>query len=367
MRLILLGCALAIGACGDSTEPPPPVIAVRFLSQPSTVRIDTPFSVSIELIGRDGQRALTSTDAVTLSLIGSGTLSGTTTVIPAQGVASFTGLRLSATSESLQLKATAAGITATSPTFRTTDDCAPVTTAFPLTLTGSLENAACVVEGRPTAFYRFTKPAFGPLQIIITATNAAFTPEISVLNDPPSDYIPVSSNGTSAAGTWVLPAAPYRLMVSAPAGAGGAFTITASTAVAEGCVLRTLLPFALVTYPGRIEAGDCAEGGKRYDWYQVYSPKPCTMAMRGTSTGFDAFISIRNARTHAIVAEDDNAAGGVGGKDAGVMLTQCRDGSDPIEILATVAGTGVVGDYTLALQITGGVSTFLIGPGTRRR
>jgi hypothetical protein len=48
------------------------------------------------------------------------------------------------------------------------------------------------------------------------------------------------------------------------------------------------------------------------------------------------------------------------------MLTECRSGTDPIEIFATSASGGASGDYALVVQITGGVSTFLIGPGTTR-
>jgi len=48
------------------------------------------------------------------------------------------------------------------------------------------------------------------------------------------------------------------------------------------------------------------------------------------------------------------------------MLPECRAGSDPIEILAS-STDGATGDYTLTVQITGGVSTFLIGPGASRR
>jgi hypothetical protein len=45
------------------------------------------------------------------------------------------------------------------------------------------------------------------------------------------------------------------------------------------------------------------------------------------------------------------------------MLTECRAGAEPIEILAMRPAAGIPGDYALIVQITGGVSLFSIGPG----
>jgi hypothetical protein len=362
---MLLGCAFSIVACSDdSTAVPPSVIALRFVSQPSTIRVETPFSATVELIGPDGERATTATDAVTLSLLGAGTLTGTTTVTASQGIATFTALRVTSAAESLQLKASAAGISATSPSFNSTDDCAPVPIAFPFTVTGSLANASCFVGGNPAIFYRFTKGELGPVQIVVTTSDPAVVPEIAVINDPPSDFIPTSQTGTTATGNWVLAAAPYRVRVRALASTAGSFTLSTSTSPVAGCVLRTLLPFALVTYPGRIDGDDCAENAKNYDWYQVYSTRPCSLTLRGVQAAFDAFLSVRNVRTHAVVAQNDNAVANT--RDSFVMLPECRAGTDPIEILASAAN-GASGDYTLTVQITGGVSTFLIGPGSSKR
>jgi hypothetical protein len=89
------------------------------------------------------------------------------------------------------------------------------------------------------------------------------------------------------------------------------------------------------------------------------------MVMRGVAATFDAMLTIRNARTHSTIVQDDNSGGGVSGKDAFITLTECRAGNDPIEIV-TATTTAQSGDYTFALQITGGVSTFLIGNGAER-
>lgn len=360
--LILCVATLCAGCSDDSTRPSRAIIAMRFVSLPASVRIDSPFSVSVELLGVDGERMTQATERVSLTLIGPGTMSGTTTATPQNGLAVFEGLRVSTASEALQLKAIASTTVVTSPTFRATDDCAPVATNFPVVLATSLGTTACTVDGRPAAFFRFTKPDFGPLQLVVTA--AGFVPEVAVLNDPPSDLIPIAGAGTTATGNWVLPGAMYRLRISALSGAGGAFTVASSTVPVPGCVLRTLLPFALVTYSERIEGGDCVEPGRTYDWYQLYSPKPCTLTMRGVTTGFDALITVRNARTHAVIAENDNGAAGT--SDAFVMLTECRAGTDPIEILATTPLANSSGNYSLTVQITGGVSLFSIGRGADR-
>jgi len=363
-RRILLACAFASVACSDEPgDASASVIALRFISQPQTIRIDTPFSATVELLGPDGERATAVTDAVTLSLVGAGTLTGTTTVMPAQGVATFTNLTVTSASESLQLRASAAGISATSPSFRATDDCAPATVAFPVAVTGSLASSSCTVDGHPAVFYRFTKAELGSVQFIVT-TDGSFTPEITVINDPPSDFIPAPPAGTSATGNWILPGAPYRLRLQSLSGSAGTFTISTSTTPVAGCVLRTLLPFAFVTYPGRVEAGDCAENGKIHDWYQVYSPRPCSLTLRGAVPAFDALLIVRNIRTHVVLQQNDNATATT--QDAFVMLTECRAGTDPIEILAT-SSNGATGDYALTVQITGGVSTFLIGSGGSRR
>jgi hypothetical protein len=69
-------------------------------------------------------------------------------------------------------------------------------------------------------------------------------------------------------------------------------------------------------------------------------------------------------RTHAVIAQNDNAVATT--RDAFVMLPECRAGTDPLEILASSVD-GAAGNYALTVQITGGVSTFLIGAGASRR
>jgi hypothetical protein len=365
----LLAAAICCASCDDvATQADPRVIAIRFATMPATVEVDSPFSVTVELLGPDGERAATQSEAVALSLIGVGSLAGTTTATASQGLATFTNLSVTAASEALQLQAVSAGITASSPTFRATDDCAPMTVAFPPSLSGSLSGYGCSIGGGPAVFYRFTNPVFGPVQLTVTSSGE-FVPEVALINDPPSDFIPVSGAGPAAIVTSILPAAMYRLRISAPPGTGGDFTVTTNTAPVAGCVLRTLLPFALVTYPGTITADDCNENGGNYDVYRLYSPKPCTLLIQGKDAVFDARLVIRNARSGAVVAQDDDSAGGIAGKDAGVMLVECRDGTDPIDIYATVSGAtpGAIGDYSIVVQITGGVSLFSIGPGAARR
>jgi hypothetical protein len=197
----------------------------------------------------------------------------------------------------------------------------------------------------------------------VTTTSAAFTPEITLLNDPPSDFIPIAGSDMSVTGSWIIPAAMYRLRVSSRTSTGGTFTLTTSTTPTAGCILHTLLPFALVTYSGILQGSDCSDGQTPRDRYQIYSPKPCSVTLRGVS-GLDPFLTLRNARTGQVIAENDNAVPGT--MDAFVMLTECRDGTDPIEITATRALAGPNGAYSLIMQITGGVSLFSIGPGASK-
>lgn len=361
-RIVLSAAVAVLLSCGeDATNARPPVIALRFTTLPASVKVAEPFTAVVELVGQDGERALTATTPVTVSLIGNGSLSGPLTAAPSAGLATFAGLRVSSVSDALQLGATSEQISATSPVFRAVDDCVPVVISFPVSFTGSVPSATCEIDGRPAAHVRFTKPHMGPLEIVVSATSGGFTPQIALMNEPPSDFISISGEGSSATGRWILPAAMYRLRIASLSGQGGAFTINAATQPAVGCVVRTLLPFALITYPERIDADDCFSEGSHFDRYHVFSPRPCTITMRGITPAFDSFLSVRNARTLATIAENDNGAAGT--LDAFVMLTECRAGADPLEILAMRPAAGIPGDYALIVQITGGVSLFSIGPG----
>jgi hypothetical protein len=362
---VLLGLASVVLACSGGSDgggiDVPVTTDLRFVKQPGAVQTNEPFSVSVELVGQNGKRLTTLTSTVTLSLVGGGTIDGTTSVAAVAGLATFSGLSMPVPGSALQITATASGISATSASFAAADACAAVAIAFPANVNASFPSQYCSADGKRATFLQFSRPNTGFTRFSVTAANVAFAPEIAIVPAGLSEFISFTlKTGFTGytEGQWVLPTGSYRMRVIAASGTAGAFVISGSTTVS--CVIYALLPFTTATYTNRIEPGNTSLGDcptRTADVFTIYSTKPCTFTMRGALASFDAFLFV-STEANAIITTDDNSGGGIAGKDARISLPSCRDGSNPIKITATTSSTPptTTGDYTLQVEITGGIA-----------
>ena len=122
---------------------PGPARKLVFTQQPGNTSVRAPFGVQVTLADALGNRVSASSPGVSLSLDKGGTLAGTTSVAPVDGVATFSGLSIAQEATGYALTATATGLdAATSTTFTITDDVAP---AIPvLTQSGSTATSVTV-------------------------------------------------------------------------------------------------------------------------------------------------------------------------------------------------------------------------------
>lgn len=227
-----------------------------------------------------------------------------------------------------------------------TDPCAPQTLAFPGSAAGNVTQTECRVGGRPAAFHRITVPA-GSVQFDVSGD---FPPEVAILATADTDHVFQFNNTNSVTGVWLLPAGQYLVRVVARSGTG-AYTVTGSNHTGQNCVERFLVPFADVTYSRQLTATACvnSDDGSFFDGYITFSSRPCTITMR--STQMDSYLYLINARTGAVLAQDDDSGGGV---DARVSLAACNAGSDVLGIVANTAFVGETGAYTLTVAVPGG-------------
>lgn len=131
-RLLVMGAALglfALSGCSGgndgATQPtgPGPAVKLVFIVQPSNTAAGTVTTPAVQVAVEDaqGNTVTTATNSITLALgtnPGSGTLSGTTTVAPVNGLATFSTVTLSTAGTGYTLVATATSLTsATSSVF----------------------------------------------------------------------------------------------------------------------------------------------------------------------------------------------------------------------------------------------------------
>ena len=128
-------------ACGDGTSPPPPPASVVFTVQPSNVASGAAIAPPVQVAVRDasGNVVRSATTPVTLELLGptEGTLLGTATATPVNGIATFSNLSIGKAA-SYQLVARFESLSATSASF-TVSPGAPAKLAFiaqPTTVVG---------------------------------------------------------------------------------------------------------------------------------------------------------------------------------------------------------------------------------------
>ena len=113
----LAALLLAAASCRDTTAAAP-ATSLRFASVPGEVAAGAPFTTAVEVIGADGHRSAVTSKRVTLSLGNGAPLSGPTTVLAVSGVATFDGLAITRTGDSVRLIAGAAGSDSSSAVLR---------------------------------------------------------------------------------------------------------------------------------------------------------------------------------------------------------------------------------------------------------
>lgn len=242
-----LSAAAIVGGCsgGDSTASEP-VTGIRFVSQPASTLAGQAFTVSVELIGASGTRVNSADDQVTISATGGVTLTGSTTVAAASGLATFSDLKVNSTATSVQLQASANGLTASSAAFDVT--------AGPPTLAQSTVSPAPgnIQPGELTAFTFTFKDVVGnpvanaAVSLSTNLAGATFTP---------------SSGTTSATGS-------FSSTLRAPSTGSASITATVNGTViafATPYVVVDMCPPAAMTFPGTVNGtlptGPCVGGG----------------------------------------------------------------------------------------------------------
>ena len=351
---------VATGACGggsDGITVAAKVASLRFVSQPTNVKVGETFSVQVELLSSTGARVPTAADVVTLAVSGTGaSLTGTTSVAAIAGLASFSGLGVSAASASLQLTASAAGKTVTSAAFAASDPCAATGLTFPGSVSGTLGSTSCTINTNATAVYRFQTNGQAGVQFNVTSSFAV--PAVEVTSDPPGNNVVWRSvtNGTVTA-EWLLPSGTYLVRAGARNGGTGSFTLTGSTSPLNNpaCNDRTLVVGLTLTNQALANT-DCPHSsgdGTFFDSYIIYSTKQCTITM--SSATMDSFIEVVDAvNTNVFIDNDDDSGGGL---NSTLTLPSCSSGSNPIEIRAnTTPFPPLTGNYNLSVTITGGGS-----------
>ncbi len=122
----LLAGAAAV-ACGGSTHLPGPAAKLAFTVQPSNTSAGIGIAAAVAIQDASGNTMTSATNAVTVALRANpvgGTLSGTTTVVAVNGVATFSNLSVDKCGASYSVTATASGLAgATSTAFDVTNNC----------------------------------------------------------------------------------------------------------------------------------------------------------------------------------------------------------------------------------------------------
>jgi hypothetical protein len=242
--------------------------------------------------------------------------------------------------------------------------CTPLALTFPGLTNGSLApSGGCQLGGAPTIAYRFTVPT-GYNTTQFSVSTAAFAPTIFVTADPGQNGGTVEYY-SSVPGTisqyWALPPGTYRLWVQAPAGSGGAFSVSGNTIsgdVLTGCG-REAITVSVAISGLALDAGDCqfSTAGWYFDEYDIYSTLPCTITE--TSPVFAAEVNLRDIAGNQV----GNAAATGAGANAQISLSSCTANGGPLRILATSASPGSTGAFSLSVQMTGQAASALVAHG----
>lgn len=246
-----LGVLAAACSGGDSgiavtpPAPPAPTLSfIRFATQPGNATAGQAFTVSVELVGSDGARFTTGTNAVVLTVSAGATLSGPTTASAVAGVATFSGISLTKAGSSYQITATSGTLSAISNGFAIS--AAAVNPANSL-FTPSSFTANVTTTITFTFRDRYSNPV--PVATVSLATAAAGSTFTPVSGTTGTDGTFITSFRTTSGGT-----VPITAMVG---GVAVVFTATVTSTVGTVNVFfrdagGALIPSVTYTiaYPG---------------------------------------------------------------------------------------------------------------------
>lgn len=230
-----------------------------------------------------------------------------------------------------------------------TEFCAPPTLNIPGSISGAIPVATCDAVGRPAAVYRFTKSGGGGVRF--NTVPAGFTARVEVKTSLVDQNVAIQPMVAIPAAEWLLPDGTYLYRISSLSLTGsGSFSVT-STAIAANTGTTARFIVTPGTYTGQSLALSDREfgDGTMYDYFILYSDRPCTITLR--STAFDASLWIDDAVEQVTIDNDEN---GGGGTDARISRSACNTNGNPIGILAnsfpSSNGTTPVGAYTLTIE-----------------
>jgi hypothetical protein len=245
---VLNGTQSAVASATLTINLPAQPAMLAFVQQPSNVPVGGTMSPAVQVAVEDsnGNPVAAATNAVTLALSGGSGLAGTLTVVPQNGVATFSNLSIGTAGSGYTLVATSPGIgSATSASFSVT----PVTpVAAKLAFSHQPSNALTGAPISP-AITVTVEDANG--NAVTTASNQVTLALISggglggTLTATPSNGVATFSNVTeSAAGTYMLSATSAGLGSATSAG----FSITAP--INNGTTILQSMPIAITAAPG---------------------------------------------------------------------------------------------------------------------
>jgi hypothetical protein len=232
------------------------------------------------------------------------------------------------------------------PRFTAIEFCAPLTLSVPGSASGVLPTGVCDVLGRPAAVHRFTKSATGGLAVV---TTSAFRPRIEVKTGRGDDNIAFETPPGASTIEWLLPPGEFLYRIATQTVNGSYSVAAANVAGTSGTATRAIV--ASGTFGGQsLSANDRQFGDNTlYDYYILFSNRPCTITMR--STAFDAFLWIDDAVDLFFIDGDDNSGGG---NDARVEMATCNYQGNPIGIMANSnlgpGMTAAFGQYALTVE-----------------
>jgi hypothetical protein len=251
---VLVFSVIASGACGggEGITVTNTVTGLRFVTQPSNVTMGQSFSVAVELVGSNGQRATTATNTVTLSLVGAA-LGGTTSAAAVAGVATFSGLTVATAAANLSLTASSAGFSATSNAFASVDPLAPTGLRF-------VTQPANVSLGTPFSV---------SVEFITSSNQRATTTTNAVALSATGGTISGTTTASAVAGLATFSGLTFSTAASnlVLTASSGSFNVTSSSfAAIDACA-----PVAL-TFPGTVNgtltAGGCTNAGRPAAFYR---------------------------------------------------------------------------------------------------
>lgn len=326
---------------------------------PTSAQHGVPLSTSpvIQLLDATGQPAAVPGVQITASLVSSfaGALGGTLTATTgANGAASFASnqlaiqgvteggtylLRFAATLNSQPVILTSAAITLACP--------ASVISVGPL-MNGSLTAGDCQGQNDGSRDY-FTLSLASSQTVSIALTSSAFAPRI-LFRDP----VGKESLHTGETVPLILPAGSHRIIATSDlAGGSGAYSIQVNSAPTDATNCSVYIVFSGVSTAQQLGT-DCVNrrgtilgSGTFYgDRFAVLVEAGQVLTATLTSSTLDAYLYLVDLVSGAVLAEDDD---GAGGNNSRIVFSPTVTGFFNLE--PTSFDGGITGSYVLTVQL----------------